>query len=212
MNKAQIWSGLDIGAVNEFTAFAIVERVLVRAPEQPKREFIYSVRFLERFAPGTGYHDIVARLTELYTDPSLRGTNLAVDITAVGRPVFKMLKEARVQANSIRAINITNGHQSHHDPHCGWLVPKKELVSTLQILLQSRRLKVASTLSDAVLLTQELSQFKAKVSLNTDEMDSWREREHDDLVLAVAMACWWAERIQIVPSERPFSFVVKSPI
>lgn len=201
----QIFSGLDIGAVNEFTAFAIVERSLIRPVDQPKREWLYSLRYLERFAPGAGYHQIAERLKEIYAEPPLRGTNLAVDITAVGLPVFKMLKEARVQASKIRAINITNGHQSHHDPQSGWMVPKKELVSTLQILLQSRRLKVASSLPDAALLTQELSQFKAKVTLNADEMESWREREHDDLVLAVAMACWWAERIQIVPSGRPLA-------
>lgn len=23
---------------------------------------------------------------------------------------------------------------------------------------------------------------------------AWREQEHDDLVLAVALACWWGER------------------
>jgi hypothetical protein len=27
-----------------------------------------------------------------------------------------------------------------------------------------------------------------------ETFESWRERDHDDLVFAVALACWWADR------------------
>jgi hypothetical protein len=41
-------------------------------------------------------------------------------------------------------------------------------------------------------LKQELSTFKRKVSLKTghDSYEHWRESDHDDLVLAAALACW----------------------
>jgi hypothetical protein len=75
------------------------------------------------------------------------------------------------------------------------LVAKKELVSALQGLLQSRRLSIASTLPDTALLVKELETFKAKVTLaQAETLEDWRERPHDDLVLALAIAAWLGEK------------------
>ena len=48
-------------------------------------------------------------------------------------------------------------------------------------------------LPSASLLIQEFQQFRASVvpAASQDDLASWRERDHDDLVLAVALACWW---------------------
>jgi hypothetical protein len=73
-------------------------------------------------------------------------------------------------------------------------VPKLELVSTMQVLLQSHRLIVASSLPYAALLMNELVNFKLKQPPKSDEIADWREAPHDDLVLAVAMAVWKGER------------------
>jgi hypothetical protein len=65
----------------------------------------------------------------------------------------------------------------------------------LQVLLQSRRLKVLETLPFAKELCSELQNFRVKITAAANEtFASWREREHDDLVLATAMAGWYAER------------------
>lgn len=74
------------------------------------------------------------------------------------------------------------------------LVPRKELVGTLQLLLQARRLKVSPALPEAQTLVAELMKFKAKPTTATDDtLESWREGPHDDLVLAVTMAAWEGE-------------------
>jgi hypothetical protein len=78
----------------------------------------------------------------------------------------------------------------------GWLVPKKSLISSLQVLLQSRRLKVAPSLPDAQVLVQELELFRMKVTLSETDAEQWRERPHDDLVLAVAVAAWEGENLR----------------
>ncbi|MDD1753960.1 MAG: hypothetical protein LUQ38_12840 [Methanotrichaceae archaeon] len=41
----------------------------------------------------------------------------------------------------------------------------------------------------------ELLNFKVKIDPQTahDSYSAWRESEHDDLVLSVALACWYAE-------------------
>jgi hypothetical protein len=70
-------------------------------------------------------------------------------------------------------------------------VPKKELVSVLQVLLQFRRIKVPSSLPQAQILVQELLNFKAKIRTPSDDtLAEWREGTHDDLVFAVAIAAW----------------------
>ena len=73
-------------------------------------------------------------------------------------------------------------------------MPKVELVSCLQILLQGRRLRVARNLPEAQVLARELQNFRVKVTLAATDAGVWRENKHDDLVLAVALACWQAER------------------
>jgi hypothetical protein len=68
-------------------------------------------------------------------------------------------------------------------------VPKRELVSVAQVALQTGRLKIAASLAEAATLTNELMNFKVKISLETahDSYGAWREGTHDDLVLALAL-------------------------
>jgi hypothetical protein len=42
-------------------------------------------------------------------------------------------------------------------------------------------------------LRQELLNFRRKINLKTahDSYEHWREGDHDDLVLAAGLACWW---------------------
>jgi hypothetical protein len=56
-------------------------------------------------------------------------------------------------------------------------------------------LKIAKGLPEAENLAHELSSFKVKVNVNSgkETFESWRERDHDDLVLAVALAAWLGE-------------------
>ena len=73
-------------------------------------------------------------------------------------------------------------------------VPKRDLAGTLQSLLQSGRLKVAAQLELGEVFVKELLAFKVKVNITTghDSYEALREGDHDDLVLAVAMPCWFA--------------------
>jgi hypothetical protein len=94
-------------------------------------------------------------------------------------------------------VAVTAGLRPLPDGSGGWLVPRQELVGTLQVLLQCQRLKVAPALPEAALLVRELANFRAKSAIAAEDLVlSWREGEHDDLVLAVALACWHAGREQ----------------
>jgi len=94
-------------------------------------------------------------------------------------------------------ITITGGDQITNDGD-DWRVPKRELVSRTQVLLETKRLKIASTLPLAATLVAEFDNFRSKKAVLTGH-DSygagadWREGNHDDLVLSVAMAAWFGE-------------------
>jgi hypothetical protein len=188
MSKTLYIGGLDVGLAQQSTALAVLERTEARDPRAPGRPSRhYAVRHLERFPLGTPLPDVAA--------PPLREGMLAVDVTAVGLPVIGLLSRHRVAAR-LRPVVVTGGHHAQMDDAGGWLVPKKALISSLQVLLQSRRLKVAPSLPDAQVLVQELESFRMKVTVSQSEAEEWRERPHDDLVLAVAVAAWEEENLR----------------
>jgi hypothetical protein len=192
---ADYYTGLDLGQRQDFSALAVLERSFGPDAEHPERAVgHYAVRHLERLPLGTAYTAVGERLVRLFARPPLRGTALAIDSTGVGRAVVDLLRQTGIRA-AIRPITITGGDKVHPDDAGGWRVPKKDLVSVLQVLLQSRRLKVAPSLPEARILVRELENFQVKVTEAAHEtFGAWRDGTHDDLVLAVAVAAWQAER------------------
>jgi len=74
-------------------------------------------------------------------------------------------------------------------------IPKQELVGTVQVLLQTKRLQIARELPDAELLVRELEGFRMKPPPKSDDpMADWRDGPHDDLIFAVALAGWVGEK------------------
>ena len=68
-------------------------------------------------------------------------------------------------------------------------------MSVLQVVFQTERLRIASSLPLRPILIDELLNFRAKVTTTgNNTFEAWRESVHDDLVLALAIAVWYAER------------------
>lgn len=196
--------GLDLGQAQDFTALAVLTRPRLRGDEPKElRTPPYDVPHLQRFPLGTPYPEVVARVVELLRTQPLRGCFFAADQTGVGRPVVEMLTESmkgRVACHFC-AVTITGGHEVTRGSD-GFRVPKKELVATVQVLLQTRRLRIARGLPDAPTLVRELENFRVKITEAANEtFGAWREGQHDDLVLAVALAAWAGEHC--LPHEGP---------
>jgi hypothetical protein len=192
--------GLDLGQSKDYTALVLVERTWEPDDDRPYGQIShYGIRYLKRWQLGTPYTQIVQDVDELVATPPLRNPLMAVDRTGVGWAVVDMFRQARIAAR-LRPILITAGSVVTADS--GWHVPKKELVSTLQTLLQGRRLKIAD-LPERSLLKEELLKFKVKINVATanESFEAWRERDHDDLVLATCLALWLAEQEQNQPID-----------
>jgi hypothetical protein len=188
--------GLDLGQTKDFTALAVLER---QPAVMPGGKPEYALRHLKRFPLGTAYTDIVPAMAALRRTQALRDAPLVVDQTGVGRAVVDMLRQS---AGWVVPATITGGHAVTRADDGTFHVPKKELVTALQVVMQSHRLQIARGLPDAPVLVRELQQFQVKITAAANErFGVWRDGQHDDLVLAVALACWWAERTP--PFEAP---------
>lgn len=181
-SKPVFYIGLDLGQSHDYTAAAIVQRL--GSPP------CYQVRELKRIPLGTSYPDIVERTQKVIQHPYINPNLLIVDGTGVGAPVVDMFKRSGLY---LIPIVIHGGDNVSQDKTLR--VPKRDLVGILQVLLQTKRLKIAAGLPDVKTLVEELLNFQVKISdSGHDSYGVWREGVHDDLVLAVAMACWVAEK------------------
>jgi hypothetical protein len=183
--------GLDLGQTQDFTALAVLEHEEpVEAIASAKADF--ALRHLQRFPLGTPYTAISSAVTTLRRTGPLCRAALIVDQTGVGRAVVDVLRQT---AGGVVPVTITGGHAVTVAEDGSFHVPKKELVTGLQVVLQSRRLQITRGLPEAATLVHELQQFQVRITASAHEtFGVWRAGQHDDLLLAVALACWWAER------------------
>lgn len=180
--------GLDLGQAADPTAIAVIERV------GGMKDPALNVPLLKRYPIGTSYPDIVADVARSLSK-SPEHTRLILDGTGVGRAVVDMVREhplLRARQGNIHAVTITGGISETKESDY-WHVPKRNLVGAVQVPLQCERLKIAQNLPDTPVLVNELQNFRVKITAAAnDTYAAWREGMHDDLVLAVALACWAA--------------------
>jgi len=188
--------GLDLGQTNDYSALIVAEQIMPEPAAVPPTDHRprYDVRHIERFPLGTPYPAIVDATVETLERPEL-GTNvrLIIDGTGVGRAPVDMFRE-RV-GRLAHPVTITSGDAVSVSDDGYIRVPKRDLVGVVQVLLQSKRLRFAQGLQLVSLLTKELTNFHVKIDLETahDSYGAWRAGQHDDMVLALALAVWAGE-------------------
>lgn len=193
--------GLDIGQAQDYTALTIGEKVRVKQNEQNEQNILqYHARHAERFPIGTDYIEIVDKLWERINGVGILDYIVLVDATGVGKPVVDMMRKRGIK---LVPIVITGGITETFDTALGgWRLPKRNLVSSLQIMLQDGQLKLARDMDFAPKLIDELLKFKIKVTAKgNDTYEAWREGDHDDLVLSLAMSVWYAMKFGLTKEE-----------
>jgi hypothetical protein len=77
-------------------------------------------------------------------------------------------------------------------------VPKRDLMAGVQVLLEKGELKIARRMKETGPLVRELTDVRLTAgSGGRLRMGADRPGQHDDLVMALALACWRAKRTQI---------------
>ena len=189
------FAGMDLGQRQDYTAIAVVERRdAARAYLAPQFDSI-AVRHVERLALGTPYPAVVARMRAIVQSDALRGDcSLTVDATGVGVPVVEMLRAGRLGCE-ICAVTMTGGEREHSIGSAWVSVPKRDLIAGVQVLLERGELRIARDLRGARMLLRELMDVQARAKGNGGtRVGADGHGEHDDLVIALALACWKAKR------------------
>lgn len=224
--------GLDVGQARDYTALVVAARWTERRKEGPPlRERTvaferYDLVHVERWRE-IPYPVQVARVAErvkelqgkVYYPPGHykpaydNEVTLIVDATGVGKPILDALKQAGLRPHGVM---ITAGDTETRTPGIT-RVPKRILVSRLQIVLEGGRLKIARELPLASTLLEEFKGFKAKITLSGhdtygNDVGQWREAEHDDMVLATSLITWEGEkRAGVVPVEALYRASGRTP-
>jgi hypothetical protein len=192
--------GLDLGQKQDFSALAVIDRVDVSTGRDQWGRQLFEVQHhvvhLARFQIGIDYTRIVEEVRKLLLTPELRGrARLIVDATGVGVAVFDLLVKAQL---SPIGVTITAGHEAKINDTGGFHVPKKDLIARLQVLLEQSRLKVARSLPEAEILTEEMLAFGSRTTDSGNEVfGNFKAGSHDDLVLAICVATWYSEQYGI---------------
>ena len=140
--------GLDLGQVKDYTALVILER------HGEAEQAVFHARHLQRFPLGTPYPAIVSSVARMLQLPPLKDETprLAVDETGVGAPVVDLFRQAQLNA-TLHPVHITGGSTINYDRGVEF-VPKRDLVSIVQVALQTEKLKIASALPEAQTLVR----------------------------------------------------------
>jgi hypothetical protein len=181
--------GMDVGKKRDFTTVAFVE-------EQPGDATLH-LRQLLRFRLRTRYTEVAKTVSTLLNDVCRNyehvplAVPLVVDATGVGEPVVDQLVEKGVKPV---AITITGAQRVGVSPEGQLSVPKEQLVGALQVALQNRNLRIAQGMPLLEEFFEEMRRFRAKQNKKTGHVRYEHERpeDHDDLVLAAALAVWYA--------------------
>ena len=168
--------GVDLGQAVDYSAIAVVEF----DPRQTHDREL-KLRHIERVPLGESYTGVVERLSGLQA--SLLGSRLVMDATGVGRPVRDMLIAKGVEPFG---VSITSGRETRCVNGI-WRVPKRVLLRGLSVALESGLLKIAEGLPYTAALKAELGAFQAEFT-DRGNVTFNGVCEHDDLVIAVALA------------------------
>lgn len=191
--------GVDLGQSQDYTAIAVVERAELKGAWDPE-EFAWRkvvklrLRHLERVPLGTPYTEVVERAALVTRAPQIvECCELVVDATGVGRPVVDLLRKTRL-GGKIIPVTFTGGN-TERCTNGYYGVPKRDLITRLQILLQRGTLQIAAGMEYGPALVKEMADMRVKMTRSGyEQFEAWREGTHDDLVFAVALACWRAEK------------------
>jgi hypothetical protein len=211
---AGVFIGCDLGRADDFSAVVAIEKIgesllTGGAPDAPwatlgglragrgealDQPVKLRVRHIERLPPGTPRLTIIGRVRALTPKRSAAARRLVphylvVDATGVGLSAVDAFRAARLLPMPVVIggddVSYVNGF---------YRVPKRDLARSVKLLLNKSWLRATNDLPLWGLLKDELGDFAARVSISSGSPweEAWRDGEYDDLVLAAALACWYA--------------------
>lgn len=210
---AGVFIGCDLGRADGFSAVVAIEKIgqnlltggapdapwatlggLRRGGEPPDHPVKLRVRHIERLPPGAPLLAIIGRVRALTPRRSSAARRsvphyLVVDATGVGLSAIDAFRAARLLPMPV----VIGGDDVSYE-NGFYRVPKRDLARSVKLLLNKNWLQAPDDVPLWDLLKEELLDFAARTSIRSGSTweEAWRDGEYDDLVLAAALACWYA--------------------
>ena len=118
-------------------------------------------------------------------------TRLVVDASGIGIPIVKEMRRYGLRPEP---ITFTAGSRAKRNN-----VPKRDLLSGLLLLFQQRRIRIPSNVKLRAELIEEFNNFILKYTPNGNPTFSAAAGAHDDLIMALALACYYFENRRGLP-------------
>ena len=195
---ATLWYlALDAGQRRDHSALAVLYLYWIAHGQcRTTYEYLFEpkleIRFLKRFPIGLSYEKLYEllkdRLQELDPTLKLRAKQLIIDAGGPGPPLVDRLRANLSRHVTIKPVIITGGKGANTLIGGYTGVPRRTIVSNLQLLLAARTLKCDSSLPGWSLLKEEL------LELSGNDTQPAENSAHDDLVIAAGLAAWAAAR------------------
>lgn len=161
--EGNYYAGVDFGKLKDYSAIAVVKR------EDHNLTLVY----LHEFALGTAYTNVINHLAR--THQRFNFQKVIVDQTGIGEPVLDELKSQGF--SNVQGMTFT-------------VKTKEELLTTLKILMEQKRLKLPYHRR----LCQQINEQQFQYSRSGHLIFSHPEGSHDDMLWALSMAVWASTR------------------
>jgi hypothetical protein len=192
--KTRIYLGLDIGKRQDHTAIAVLELRWAYGPKDNITQRITEyptlvLRYATRLALDTEttkipqlVRETLQRFAPRYGEPS-RVDTLLIDATGIGHTVVELIRKNQTKAH-IQPVMLTNGHVDRRLKDGYLSLPRPDMLNSLKMVFELGNIKMEPSAPGFVDMERELIQFQP----------SGDQQEHDDLVMAMAMAVWQAAK------------------
>ena len=186
---------LDVGSEQDHSVFSIL-RILqhkIANPAEPVDDTglpHYGLVYLEVMPLKTQYNAVEDR-AQAILHGIRNDCHFLVDATGVGNPIYQ-----RLQPLGAIPIIVVSGHTVNARENGGYNVPKRDIVTSLQAVMHSRRLQIASQLPHLDDLRKQILGFKMKPrDSGSLGFEARVEKTHDDIVMSLAVNVWYLERM-----------------
>ena len=197
----ELFIGIDVGKRQDHTALVAVEFSLTQPTTRDPYtgNFITTphlfVRSAESLPLGSDHLDLPSRLRALLA--SLPGpfkqVHFIVDATGESTLIEVLRRDKSLNQYPLTPVAITGGHQKSHLAGGYEGIPRPDLLTRLRTALGTHRLSLPVSTPGLPELETELIAFRS----------DGHQREHDDLVFALALAVWLAyerQKVHLFPN------------
>jgi hypothetical protein len=166
---------------------------------------ILRVHYLERIPLQTPYPIQAERIIWLKRQLP-RDAGLVIDCTGVGVAVADEIERRGVFPTRVAIVHgqDANWHGSNRVS-----LPKGVLVSKIVARIHAEELRVHHSIKDWPTLRRELMNFHTELTRGGSETWNAARSEHDDLVIATSLACWYLSD-GAVPWQGLLSYLTQS--